>query len=125
MSFKAQIYNGGNTTGGGCPCKTPPTPIDCAASAARNVTVNGLKPVLQGDSMSPEVGVTCTSPPSGCTSPRTVIATGVTVFINGKNVARLSLATSQSWKDKNTGEKKEKTEWHRVVAVSYTHLRAH
>ena len=36
-------------------------------------------------------------------------------MINGKNVARLSLATSQSWKDKNTGEKKEKTEWHRVV----------
>ena len=34
---------------------------------------------------------------------------------NGKNVARLSLATSESWKDKNTGEKKEKTEWHRVV----------
>ena len=34
---------------------------------------------------------------------------------NGKNVARLSLATSDSWKDKNTGEKKEKTEWHRVV----------
>ena len=34
---------------------------------------------------------------------------------NGKNVARLSLATSQNWKDKNTGEKKEKTEWHRIV----------
>ena len=30
-------------------------------------------------------------------------------MVNGKNVARLSLATSQSWKDKNTGEKKEKT----------------
>ena len=36
-------------------------------------------------------------------------------MVNGKNVARLSLATSQSWKDKSTGEKKEKTEWHRVV----------
>ena len=36
-------------------------------------------------------------------------------MVNGKNVARLSLATSQSWKDKNTGEKKQKTEWHRVV----------
>ena len=34
---------------------------------------------------------------------------------NGKNGARMSLATSDSWKDKNTGEKKEKTEWHRVV----------
>ena len=36
-------------------------------------------------------------------------------MVNGKSVARLSLATSQTWKDKNTGEKKEKTEWHRVV----------
>jgi len=36
-------------------------------------------------------------------------------MVNGKNVARISLATSQSWKDKNTGEKKEKTEWHRIV----------
>ncbi len=34
---------------------------------------------------------------------------------NGKSVARLSVATSESWKDKNTGERKEKTEWHRVV----------
>ena len=36
-------------------------------------------------------------------------------MVNGKNVARLSLATSQNWKDKNTGEKKQKTEWHRIV----------
>ena len=36
-------------------------------------------------------------------------------MVNGKNVARISLATSNTWKDKNTGEKKEKTEWHRVV----------
>ena len=36
-------------------------------------------------------------------------------MVNGKSVARLSVATSQSWKDKSTGEKKEKTEWHRVV----------
>jgi len=36
-------------------------------------------------------------------------------MVNGKNVARLSLATSNTWKDKNTGEKKEKTEWHRIV----------
>ena len=39
-------------------------------------------------------------------------------MVNGKNVARLSLATSQSWKDKNTGEKKEKTECHRVVVFN-------
>ena len=36
-------------------------------------------------------------------------------MVNGKSVARLSIATSQSWKDKTSGEKKEKTEWHRVV----------
>ena len=36
-------------------------------------------------------------------------------MVNGKSVARLSLATSNTWKDKNTGEKKEKTEWHRIV----------
>jgi len=36
-------------------------------------------------------------------------------MVNGKNVARLSIATSQSWKDKNSGERKEKTEWHRIV----------
>ena len=36
-------------------------------------------------------------------------------MVNGKSIARFSLATSQNWKDKNTGEKKQKTEWHRVV----------
>ena len=36
-------------------------------------------------------------------------------MVNGKSVARFSLATSNTWKDKNTGEKKEKTEWHRIV----------
>ena len=36
-------------------------------------------------------------------------------MVNGKSVARLSIATSNTWKDKNTGEKKEKTEWHRIV----------
>ena len=39
-------------------------------------------------------------------------------MVNGKSVARLRLATSQSWKDKNTGEKKEKTEWHRIVVFN-------
>tara|TARA_Y100001970_G_C13710948_1_gene591882 strand:+ start:152 stop:610 length:459 start_codon:yes stop_codon:yes gene_type:complete len=36
-------------------------------------------------------------------------------MVNGKSVARISIATSNTWKDKNTGEKKEKTEWHRIV----------
>jgi single-strand DNA-binding protein len=34
---------------------------------------------------------------------------------SGIRVANLSLATSESWKDKNSGERQEKTEWHRVV----------
>ena len=34
---------------------------------------------------------------------------------DGNPVVNLSLATSESWKDKNTGERREKTEWHRVV----------
>ena len=34
---------------------------------------------------------------------------------NGGAVANLTLATSESWRDKQTGETKEKTEWHRVV----------
>ena len=34
---------------------------------------------------------------------------------DGTKVANLSLATSESWRDKSTGERKERTEWHRVV----------
>ena len=34
---------------------------------------------------------------------------------NGGAVANMTIATSESWKDKQTGEQKEKTEWHRVV----------
>jgi len=34
---------------------------------------------------------------------------------NGEAVANITVATSESWKDKQTGEQKEKTEWHRVV----------
>lgn len=34
---------------------------------------------------------------------------------NGDKVANLSIATSETWKDKNTSEKRKKTEWHRVV----------
>ncbi|HEY1747383.1 MAG TPA: single-stranded DNA-binding protein [Xanthobacteraceae bacterium] len=34
---------------------------------------------------------------------------------DGRPVANLRIATSDSWKDKTTGERKEKTEWHRVV----------
>lgn len=33
----------------------------------------------------------------------------------GEKVANLSVATTESWKDKNTGERKERTEWHRIV----------
>jgi len=34
---------------------------------------------------------------------------------NGNGVANVSLATSETWKDKNTGDQQEKTEWHRVI----------
>ena len=37
---------------------------------------------------------------------------------DGRPIANLSVATSESWRDKNTGERKEKTEWHRVVIFS-------
>ena len=36
----------------------------------------------------------------------------------GKIIANLNLATSETWRDKATGERKEKTEWHRVVIFS-------
>jgi single-strand DNA-binding protein len=34
---------------------------------------------------------------------------------DGRAIANISIATSDTWKDKNTGEKQERTEWHRVV----------
>ena len=37
---------------------------------------------------------------------------------DGRPIANLSVATSESWRDKATGERKEKTEWHRVVIFS-------
>jgi single-strand DNA-binding protein len=37
---------------------------------------------------------------------------------NGGKVVNLSVATAENWRDKNTGEKREKTEWHRVVIFS-------
>lgn len=37
---------------------------------------------------------------------------------DGKPIANLRLATSESWRDKTTGDRKEKTEWHRVVIFS-------
>ena len=36
----------------------------------------------------------------------------------GAKIVNFSLATSETWKDKNTGERREKTEWHRVVIFS-------
>jgi len=37
---------------------------------------------------------------------------------DGRPIANLSIATSETWRDKATGERKEKTEWHRVVIFS-------
>lgn len=39
-------------------------------------------------------------------------------FQNGGKVANLRVATSETWKDKNTGEKQERTEWHTVAIFS-------
>ncbi len=39
-------------------------------------------------------------------------------FPNGGRVANFSIATSESWKDKATGEKKERTEWHRISVLN-------
>ena len=39
-------------------------------------------------------------------------------FDNGGKIANFSIATSESWKDKNSGEKKERTEWHNVTVNS-------
>ena len=42
----------------------------------------------------------------------------IRVSQDGKKIAKFSLATSESWKDKTTNEKKEKTEWHKIVIFS-------
>lgn len=42
-------------------------------------------------------------------------------FSNGGKVCNLRIATSENWKDKNTGEKRERTEWH-TVAIFNDHL---
>ncbi len=42
----------------------------------------------------------------------------VRTFQNGGKVCNLAVATSERWRDKNTGENREKTEWHRVAIFS-------
>jgi single-strand DNA-binding protein len=42
----------------------------------------------------------------------------VRAFQNGGRVASFSIATSDVWKDKSTGERKEKTEWHRIMILN-------
>jgi single-strand DNA-binding protein len=42
----------------------------------------------------------------------------IRTFQNGGRVASFSVATSESWKDKSSGEKKERTEWHRVSVLN-------
>jgi len=42
----------------------------------------------------------------------------VRTFQNGGKVCNLSIATSETWKDKQSGERKERTEWHRVAIFS-------
>jgi single-strand DNA-binding protein len=42
----------------------------------------------------------------------------IRTFQNGGRVAHLSIATTESWKDKTSGERKEQTEWHRVSIMA-------
>ena len=42
----------------------------------------------------------------------------VKIIQDGPKIVKLSIATTESWKDKNTGERKDKTEWHRVVIMN-------
>ncbi|MDE1901642.1 MAG: single-stranded DNA-binding protein [Alphaproteobacteria bacterium] len=42
----------------------------------------------------------------------------IRAFQNGGRVASFSIATSESWKDKTSGEKKERTEWHRISVLN-------
>ncbi len=42
----------------------------------------------------------------------------VRTFQNGDKVVSFSIATSESWKDRNTGERKEKTEWHNISVLN-------
>ena len=42
----------------------------------------------------------------------------IRTFQNGGKVANLRIATSEQWKDRNTGERKERTEWHSVAIMS-------
>ncbi len=42
----------------------------------------------------------------------------IKVMQNGGKICNLSIATSENWTDKSTGERKEKTEWHRVVVFN-------
>ena len=43
-------------------------------------------------------------------------------FQNGGQVANMSVSTSEGWKDKQTGEWREKTEWHRVAVFNKAHI---
>ena len=42
---------------------------------------------------------------------------------NGDKVVQLSIATSERWKDKNSGEQRDRTEWHRVVIFNQFHVK--
>ncbi|HRI76616.1 MAG: single-stranded DNA-binding protein [Alphaproteobacteria bacterium] len=42
----------------------------------------------------------------------------IRTFPNGGRVANFSIATSESWKDKSSGERKERTEWHRISVTN-------
>lgn len=79
----------GVDSGGICPCVTPPTPqTPTAESLARRVYVNKILVMASGDALTPAFGKTCSSDPSPCTSPRTVISAG-RVFVGKKPIGHI------------------------------------
>ena len=91
MTQRAQVYNNAVESGGSCPCATPPTQVVTTMPApGKPVRVNGFRPILRGDTLTPANGMTCTSNPSPCVSPRTVLESIPSkVRINGKSVAKV------------------------------------
>ncbi len=89
--FKAQLYNGGVETGAQCPCKAAPQAVaPTSGPTGKPVIVNGLQPILMGETMTPSIGNICVKPYSSCTNTRIVKATGAIVHINGKLCARVN-----------------------------------
>jgi hypothetical protein len=91
----------GSDSGGICPCVTPPQTLSPPAPD-RRVFVNKIPVMAAGDVLSPSPGQDCSSEPSPCTSPRTVVSAG-RVFVNKKPIAHIGDILNQSTNIKIVG----------------------